>query len=109
MTRHINAVDMRLLIRQDADSVADWVAAYIKSRILKFDPTPDRPFVLGASVRPALRAGRVALSWRRPRCDVVPQCDVVSRVFWHCATGQGFRPVALLSRPTRCGMQQRVS
>ncbi|ORX51707.1 glucosamine-6-phosphate isomerase [Hesseltinella vesiculosa] len=38
---------MRLVIRQDYDEVSDWVAHYIKERILQFKPTKDRPFVLG--------------------------------------------------------------
>jgi len=38
---------MRLYIRDDADKVADWVANYVKMRILNFKPTADRPFVIG--------------------------------------------------------------
>jgi len=38
---------MRVIIRQDAEAVANWTAAYIKSRILEFSPTEERPFVLG--------------------------------------------------------------
>mmetsp|Transcript_3938 Transcript_3938/g.7533 ORF Transcript_3938/g.7533 Transcript_3938/m.7533 type:complete len:272 (+) Transcript_3938:33-848(+) len=38
---------MRLYIRSDPNQVADWVANYVKQRILKFQPTADRPFVLG--------------------------------------------------------------
>jgi len=38
---------MRLIIRDTSDAVADWVANYVKDRILAFNPTPQRPFVLG--------------------------------------------------------------
>lgn len=38
---------MRLIIRDDPETVADWVANYVKARILEFNPTPQRPFVLG--------------------------------------------------------------
>lgn len=38
---------MRVIIRADPEEVAKWAAAYIKSRIQKFNPTPDRPFVMG--------------------------------------------------------------
>ncbi|KAJ2799960.1 Glucosamine-6-phosphate isomerase (Glucosamine-6-phosphate deaminase) (GNPDA) (GlcN6P deaminase) [Coemansia helicoidea] len=38
---------MRLVIRDDADTVADYVAEYIKARILQFAPTARRPFVIG--------------------------------------------------------------
>jgi len=38
---------MRVIIRPDAEEVSQWVAMYIKARILAFKPTADRPFVLG--------------------------------------------------------------
>ncbi|KAI8337298.1 glucosamine-6-phosphate isomerase [Chlamydoabsidia padenii] len=38
---------MRLVIRQDYDEVSAWVAHYIKERIIQFQPTKERPFVLG--------------------------------------------------------------
>jgi glucosamine-6-phosphate deaminase len=38
---------MRLVILKDPSTVAQWVATYIKKRILAFSPTPERPFVLG--------------------------------------------------------------
>ncbi|KAG0178733.1 Glucosamine-6-phosphate isomerase 1 [Apophysomyces sp. BC1021] len=38
---------MRLVIRQDYDEVSAWVAHYIKERINQFEPTKERPFVLG--------------------------------------------------------------
>lgn len=38
---------MRLYIRNNPDQVADWVANYVKMRITSFNPTADRPFVLG--------------------------------------------------------------
>ncbi|CAG8479284.1 3717_t:CDS:2 [Ambispora leptoticha] len=38
---------MRLIIRKDYEQVSEYMASYIKSRIIEFNPTPDRPFVLG--------------------------------------------------------------
>ncbi|KAJ1834016.1 Glucosamine-6-phosphate isomerase (Glucosamine-6-phosphate deaminase) (GNPDA) (GlcN6P deaminase) [Coemansia sp. RSA 2711] len=38
---------MRLVIRSDAGTVADYIAEYIKERILQFAPTAERPFVIG--------------------------------------------------------------
>lgn len=38
---------MRLIIEQEKDQVANWIAIYIKKRILDFAPTPEKPFVLG--------------------------------------------------------------
>lgn len=38
---------MRVIIRSDADEVALWVANYVKNRINAFQPTEERPFVLG--------------------------------------------------------------
>ncbi|KAI7900301.1 glucosamine-6-phosphate isomerase [Cokeromyces recurvatus] len=38
---------MRLIIRNDYDEVSDWVAHYVKERINQFEPTKERPFVLG--------------------------------------------------------------
>ncbi|KAJ7928510.1 glucosamine-6-phosphate isomerase [Mycena leptocephala] len=38
---------MRLIIRDDAPAVGDYIANYICKRINDFEPTPDRPFVLG--------------------------------------------------------------
>ncbi|KAF1799818.1 hypothetical protein V8B55DRAFT_1541868 [Mucor lusitanicus] len=38
---------MRLVIRNDYDEVSEWVAHYIKERINQFEPTEERPFVLG--------------------------------------------------------------
>jgi glucosamine-6-phosphate deaminase len=38
---------MRIVIKDDNDSVAEYVATYIKDRILKFNPTAEKPFVLG--------------------------------------------------------------
>jgi glucosamine-6-phosphate deaminase len=36
-----------MIIQQDYDSMSKWTAHYIVDQILKFDPTPDKPFVLG--------------------------------------------------------------
>ncbi len=38
---------MRLVILQQPDAVASYVATYVKKRILAFAPTPEKPFVLG--------------------------------------------------------------
>ena len=38
---------MRLYIFDDKEHVGDWTASYVAKRINEFDPTPERPFVLG--------------------------------------------------------------
>ncbi|KAI0644673.1 hypothetical protein C8Q79DRAFT_973078 [Trametes meyenii] len=38
---------MRLIIRDDASSVGEYIGNYIAKRINDFSPTPDKPFVLG--------------------------------------------------------------
>lgn len=38
---------MRLIIMEKPDEVAFWTATYVKKRILAYNPTADRPFVLG--------------------------------------------------------------
>ncbi|KAF2191098.1 glucosamine-6-phosphate isomerase [Zopfia rhizophila CBS 207.26] len=38
---------MRLIIRDDPQSASKYIADYIIERIKAFDPTPDKPFVLG--------------------------------------------------------------
>lgn len=38
---------MRLVIKDDPNAVADWVAAYVAARINNFAPTAKKPFVLG--------------------------------------------------------------
>ena len=38
---------MRLVILNTYDEVSEWTATYIKDRIKKFNPTADKPFVLG--------------------------------------------------------------
>ncbi|KAI8371408.1 glucosamine-6-phosphate isomerase [Radiomyces spectabilis] len=38
---------MRLIIQQDSEQVSSWVAHYIKERINQYQPSKDRPFVLG--------------------------------------------------------------
>jgi len=38
---------MRLIIRPEYEDVSTFVAAYVKKRILEFNPTAERPFVLG--------------------------------------------------------------
>lgn len=41
------ASTMRLIINKNPDQVAEWVATYVKKRILAWAPTAERPFVLG--------------------------------------------------------------
>lgn len=38
---------MRLIIKDDAAQVADWVASYVAARINDFAPSASKPFVLG--------------------------------------------------------------
>jgi glucosamine-6-phosphate deaminase len=38
---------MRLVIQPDYDQLAKWTAAYIARKIVLFNPTPEKPFVLG--------------------------------------------------------------
>jgi len=38
---------MRLMIHPNEDAVAEYVATYIRQRIIDFGPTPEKPFVLG--------------------------------------------------------------
>ncbi|KAK9674964.1 Glucosamine-6-phosphate isomerase (Glucosamine-6-phosphate deaminase) (GNPDA) (GlcN6P deaminase), partial [Basidiobolus ranarum] len=38
---------MRLIVRDDASKVSQYIAEYIKHRILEFNPTEERPFVIG--------------------------------------------------------------
>lgn len=38
---------MRLIVREDSTLVAEYVANYITTRIKEFDPSLERPFVLG--------------------------------------------------------------
>ena len=38
---------MRMIIQKDYDSMSTWAAHYIAHQIIKFNPTPDKPYVLG--------------------------------------------------------------
>ena len=38
---------MRIIIQKDPEEVAVWVAKYVKQRIKEFQPTLEKPFVLG--------------------------------------------------------------
>jgi len=38
---------MRVIIQKNYDLVSTWAAAYVISKIMKADPSPDKPFVLG--------------------------------------------------------------
>jgi glucosamine-6-phosphate deaminase len=40
---------MRLIIQNDEDDVAAWIANYIKNRINEFKPSKEKPFVMGLS------------------------------------------------------------
>lgn len=38
---------MRLVILEDYEQVSEWAAKYVRNKILKFNPGPDKYFVLG--------------------------------------------------------------
>ncbi|KAL6062539.1 Glucosamine-6-phosphate isomerase (Glucosamine-6-phosphate deaminase) (GNPDA) (GlcN6P deaminase) [Balamuthia mandrillaris] len=38
---------MRLIVRETGEEVSEWVANYVKKRILEYKPTAEKPFVLG--------------------------------------------------------------
>jgi len=38
---------MRVIVKDDYDTVSEWAAAYVARSIIKFKPTPRKPFVLG--------------------------------------------------------------
>ena len=38
---------MRMIIQKDYDDMSRWAAHYIAHKIIKYNPTPDNPFVLG--------------------------------------------------------------
>ena len=38
---------MRLIIHENYEALSKWVAYYVARKIKEFDPTPDKPFVLG--------------------------------------------------------------
>ena len=38
---------MRLVILEDYDNASEWAAKYVRNTILKFNPGPDKYFVLG--------------------------------------------------------------
>ncbi len=38
---------MRLVIKDTADDAAEWAANYVVARIKAYNPTEERPFVLG--------------------------------------------------------------
>jgi glucosamine-6-phosphate deaminase len=38
---------MRIIIKKNTDEIGDWTASYIIDKIIKTDPTPEKPFVLG--------------------------------------------------------------
>ena len=38
---------MRLVIKENYDLLCEYVANYVIDRINKFNPTPEKPFVLG--------------------------------------------------------------
>ena len=42
-----DSASMRLVIRPSEKDAADWAALYIKHRITTFQPTAEKPFVLG--------------------------------------------------------------
>lgn len=68
---------MRLIIQDDKNAVGEWVATYIKKRIVDFNPTPDRPFVLGTR-----------LEWHLYKSQAVNlklfSCPVSNKIFSIC-------------------------
>ena len=52
---------MRLIIQPGYDEVSQWVAQYVVRRIQKFEPTADKPFVLGEFREWATYGGLAAL------------------------------------------------
>ena len=38
---------MRLIIQNSYEQISKWAAAFIVKRIREFDPTPNKPFILG--------------------------------------------------------------
>lgn len=40
-------VKMRVIIKDDADKVAEWAAKYVMKKIKDFNPGPNKYFVLG--------------------------------------------------------------
>lgn len=40
-------VSMRLVILDDYDKASEWAAKYVRNRILQFNPSKEKPFVLG--------------------------------------------------------------
>ena len=38
---------MRLVIHDNYDNVSEWAAKYVRNQILKFNPGPDKYFILG--------------------------------------------------------------
>lgn len=74
---------MRVIIRDQASDASDYVANYVVERIKQFNPTPERPFVLGLptgssplNVYKALvkqyKAGNVGSSLPSPsRCSIL--------------------------------------
>jgi len=42
---------MRLIIQPDSEQLAQWAANYIASKIIKANPTPEKPFKLGLAYR----------------------------------------------------------
>jgi len=47
LTTVTQASRMKLIIRDDSDSVTEWAAKYVIKRINAFNPSEDRHFVLG--------------------------------------------------------------
>ena len=44
---HLNKKSMRLIIQPDYDKMSQWAAEHVIKRINEFQPTKERPFVLG--------------------------------------------------------------
>ncbi len=46
-TKHIKYICMRLIIENDYQKMSKWAAEHVIKRINEFNPTPEKPFVLG--------------------------------------------------------------
>lgn len=77
---------MRLVIKDDPNAVADWVAAYVAARINNFAPTAKKPFVLGlptgSSPLVTYKKASGALLIRRNAAPLTV-CRVYSGLFFH--------------------------
>lgn len=62
----------RLVIKDNADEVSEWVAQYVVARIKGFAPTADKPFVLGLPTGSSPLAAYKKVRAARTRCTGLP-------------------------------------